>query len=119
MPKVRLNNVTREAFSMMKKYHIPLKIMGCEAQSFDDVKCLFAIQYVNVLCGTLRILFNVNVETFQKKFLFQYNHTDLGSDSIFAWIDAERQEKDGKLFDKIVKQIMYQFIRKMLEKDKE
>lgn len=119
MPKVRLNNVTREDFSMMKKYHIPLKIMGCEAESFNDVKGLFAIQYVNVLCGTLRIFFDVNVATFQKKFSFQYNHPDLGSDSIFAWIYAETQEKDGKLFYKIVERIMYQFIRKMLEKDEE
>ena len=119
MPKVRLNNVTHEDLSIMEKYHIPLKIMGCKAESFDDVKGSLAIQYVNVLCGTLRIFLDVNVETFQKKFSFQYNHPDLGDDSIFAWIDAKTQEKDGKLFDKIVERIMNQFIRKMLEKDKE
>lgn len=119
MPKVRLNNVTREDFPMMEKYHIPLKIMGCEAESFDDAKGSLAIQYVNVLCGTLRIFFDVNVKTLQKKLSFEYNHPDLGFDSIFAWLDAETLEKDGRQFNKIVEQIMYKFIRKMLEKDKE
>jgi hypothetical protein len=42
----------------------------------------------------------------------------LGADSIFAFLDAKTQEKDGKQFDKIVERIMHQFIRKMLENDK-
>lgn len=118
MPKVRLNNVTREAASFMERYHIPSKIMGCEAECFDDVKGSLAIQYVNVLCGTLRIFYDVNVETLKNKISFQYNHPDLGSESIFARLDADTQEKDAKQFDKVVERILFQAVRKMLEKDK-